>query len=116
MQNGLLYHFNALCILVSERIRLIRQAHNSNIAIHFGVGKILYNLQRYVYWPNMQDQVAKYIRGYFLCCTHNPSNRELGLYQPLPVPSCPWECISMDFMGGFPMKKKGHNYLFVVVD
>ena len=115
-QNGLIYHFNALCVPIGERIGLIREAHTLKIAGHFGVEKILYNLQRYVYWPNMQDQVAKYIRVCSLCCTNMPSNRKLVLYQPLQVPSHPWECISMDFMEGFPMNKKGHDYLFIVVD
>jgi len=41
---------------------------------------------------------------------------KLGLYQPLPVPSHPWECISMEFLVGLPMTKKGHDYLFFDVD
>jgi hypothetical protein len=40
----------------------------------------------------------------------------LGLHTPLPVPSRPWERISMDFVGGLPMSKKNHDYLYVVVD
>jgi len=55
LQNRLLYHFNALCVPVDERIGLIRESHTSNISRYFGVGKTLYNLQRYVYWPKMQD-------------------------------------------------------------
>jgi hypothetical protein len=51
-----------------------------------------------------------------LCATSKPSNRKLGLYTPLPVPSLPWESISMDFVGGLPMSRKGHDYLYVVVD
>jgi hypothetical protein len=38
------------------------------------------------------------------------------LYTPLPVPSRPWESISMDFVGGLPMSRKNHDYLYVVVD
>jgi len=64
----------------------------------------------------MQDQVAKYIRRYYLCCTNKIGNKKLGLYQPLPVPTHMWECISIDFMGGLPMNKKGHYYLFIFVD
>lgn len=35
---------------------------------------------------------------------------------PLPVSSQPWESISMNFVGGLPMSRKGHDYLYVVVD
>ena len=48
--------------------------------------------------------------------TRNPSNRKLGLYTPLPVPSRPCESVSMDFVGGLPMLRKQHDYLYVVVD
>ena len=51
-----------------------------------------------------------------MCATNKPSNRKLGLYTPLPVPSHPWESVSMDFVGGLPMSRKGHDYLYVVVD
>ena len=51
-----------------------------------------------------------------MCSTSKPSNRKLGLYTPLQIPSRPWESISMDFVGGFPMSRKGHDYLYVVVD
>jgi hypothetical protein len=97
-------------------LQLIREAHTSKVAGHFGVGKIVSNLQRYVYWPRMQEDVAQFIRGCILCCTNKPSNRKQGLYHPLPVPTRPWDNISMDFVGGFPTTRKGHDYLFVVVD
>ena len=51
-----------------------------------------------------------------MCTKSKPSNRKLGLYIPLPVPSHPWESISMDFVGGLPKSRKGHDYLYVVVD
>jgi hypothetical protein len=51
-----------------------------------------------------------------MCSTCNPTNRKLGLYSPLPVPSHPWKSVSMDFVGGLPITKGGHDYLYVVVD
>ena len=51
-----------------------------------------------------------------MCAISKPSNRKLRLYTPLPIPSRPWESVSMDFVGGLPMSRKGHDYLYVVDD
>jgi hypothetical protein len=116
LHNNLLYHLGKVCIPQGERINIIREVHSSLIAGHFGVGKTVENLQRYYYWPKMNESVSRYVRGCSLCATSKLSNRKLGLYTPLPVPSRPWESISMDFVGGLPMSRRGHDYLYVVVD
>jgi hypothetical protein len=64
----------------------------------------------------MNESVSRYVRGCLLCATSKPINQKLGLYTPLPVPSRPWESISMDFVGGLPMSRRNHDYLYVVVD
>ena len=35
LQNGILYHLNALCVPIGERIGLVRETHTSKIAGHF---------------------------------------------------------------------------------
>jgi hypothetical protein len=62
VHDNLLYHLGKLCIPQGERINIIREAHSSLIAGHFGVGKTMANLQRYCYWPKMNESVSRYVR------------------------------------------------------
>ena len=116
LHKNFLFHLGKLCIPQGERLSFMREAHSSLIAGHFGVRKIVAHLQRYCYLPPMIDSVLCFIRGCSMCATSRPSNRKLGLYMPLLVPSRPWESVSMDFFGGLPMSRKQHDYLYVVVD
>jgi len=80
MHDGLLFHLGKICIPNDKRNNLIREDHTSHILGHFGVRKMLANLLRYCYWPKMQENVSKYIRGCMLCNVSKPNNRKLGLY------------------------------------
>jgi hypothetical protein len=64
----------------------------------------------------MKEILTKYVKGCVMCSTCNPNNRKLGLYSPLPVPSHPWESLSMDFVGDLSILKVVHDYLYFVVD
>jgi hypothetical protein len=112
----LLYHLGKLGIPRDERVHVIREVLTSLISGYFGVGKMVAQLKRYCYYPHMHENVSKYVKGCVMCAISKLSNKKLGLYTPLLVPSQPWESVSMDFVGGLPMYRKGHDYLYVVVD
>ena len=56
IKDKILYHLGKLCIPQTERVNIIREAHTSLISGHFGVSKIVTQLQRFCYWPrNYKD-------------------------------------------------------------
>jgi hypothetical protein len=114
VHDKILYRLGKLCIPQGERFNIIRESYSSLIVGHFSVGKAVTNLKRYFYWPKMNESVSRYVRGCYLCATSNHRNRKLGLYTPLLVHSHPWEIISMDLVGGLPMSKNNHDYLYGV--
>jgi hypothetical protein len=74
---------------------------------HFGVKKIQNVLAAHFFWPKMRRDVERYVSR---CTTCNKAKSQLnphGLYMPFPVPSVPWEDISMDFVLGLPRTKRG---------
>jgi transposase InsO family protein len=83
---------------------------------HSGVKKTEDALGAHFFWPKMRHDVDRYVSQ---CTTCNKAKSRLnphGLYLPLPVPSLPWEDISMDFILGLPRTKRGRDSIFVVVD
>ena len=77
MHNNFLFHLGNLCIPQRERLSVMREAHSSLIARHFGVRKTMVHLQRYCYWPRMIDSVSHFTKGCSMCATSKPSNRKL---------------------------------------
>ena len=51
-----------------------------------------------------------------MCMKVKGGMRNASLYQPLPIPCRPWDCVSMDFVAGLPKTKQGHDSICVVVD
>jgi hypothetical protein len=83
---------------------------------YFGVKKTEDVLAAHFFWPKMRRDVERYESW---CTTCNKAKSRLNphdLYMPLPVPSVPWEDISMDFVLGLPRTKRRRDIIFMVVD
>ncbi len=85
------------------RPEVLQWGHESKVACHPGVRRSL-----------------AAIRQQFLACSvcaqNKVSNRpSVGLFQPLPIPSCPWSHIALDFVSGLP-PSRGYTVILKVVD
>ena len=64
----------------------------------------------------MQHDVNIFVENCRICLHAKVMRQNIGLYQPLHIPTRPWDSISMDFILGLPRTQRGYDYSFVVVD
>jgi len=98
------------------RLLLLQEVHGGGLMGHFGVKKTEDILADHFFWPKMRRDVERFIARCTTCQKAKSRLNPHGLYMPLPIPSAPWEDISMDFVLGLPRTKKGRDSVFVVVD
>ncbi|GJP41072.1 hypothetical protein CLOM_g710 [Closterium sp. NIES-68] len=99
------------------RTLLIQESHDNLTSGHFGVDKTTKMLQRNYYWPNMADDVRKYVSSCTACQIMKSSHqRAAGLLQPLDPPERPWQHVTMDYVTGLPAGPSGNDAILVVVD
>jgi hypothetical protein len=83
---------------------------------YFGAKKTEDVLAGHFFWPKMRRDVERFVACSTTCQNAKSRLNPHGLYMPLPVPSAPWEDISIDFVLGFPKTRKGRDSVFVVVN
>ena len=117
VSDGFVFRANKLCIPASSvRLLLLQEAHGGGLMGHFGVKKTEDILAAHFFWPRMRRDVERFVARCTTCQKAKSRVNPHGLYLPLPVPSAPWEDISMDFVLGLPRTRKGRDSVFVVVD
>jgi hypothetical protein len=116
-QDGLLFKGFQLCIpRCSMRDNLMKEKHSDGIAGHFGHDKTFSQLSDSYYWPCMRAEVKKFVNNYKICQYAKGKKKNIGLYQPFPIPESPWDAICMDFVLVFPRTQRGSDSIFLVVE
>ena len=100
------------------RVRLVfmREYHDCVSAGHPGRDRSYARLARFFYWPGMSSDVKKYVATCDSCQRMKGSRLNKGLLQPFPVPTRPWQDISMDFITGLPESGDGYDAILTIVD
>lgn len=98
------------------RENIIREKHSWGLAGHFGIDKTLEQREHFYYWPIMRRDVQRYVNKCKVCQLAKGHSQNTRLYTPLPVPSRPWDSVSIDFVLGLPRTQWGYDSMMVVVD
>ena len=117
IHDGFLFFGRKLCIpQTSLREFLVWELHAGGLAGHFGNEKTIEAVEYRFHWPSLKRDVAKFVGRCHVCQLAKQKKQNTGLYTPLPVPSCPWQDISMDFVLGLPKTARKHDSILVAVD
>jgi len=118
LSDGLLYFRGKIYVPdTSDLLRhIVALSHDSRLAGHSGRWKMLELVSRNYWWPQMSRYVGRYVSTCDMCLQiksfRHPPTSEL---YPLPIPSAPWDTISVDFIVELP-QSAGHDSIMVVVD
>ena len=116
-QNKLFFQGRLVIPLEPPELRasLIRHIHEQPCVAHAGIGKMKLLIGRKYYWKAMGTDIQRYISN---CrCTRMKARRDKtpGFLKPLPIPSRPYQHLTMDFTE-LPLDEDGHDFALVVMD
>ena len=94
----------------------MQEKHGGGLAGHFGQDKTYAQLSSFYYFQGMRTDVKKFVEKCRIFQYAKGRSQNAGLYQRLPIPSRPWDVMSMDFVLGLPKTQRGHDYVLVIAD
>ena len=95
---------------------LLSEFHQSLTGGHMGFRKTLNRVTKNFMWETSTRDTRDFVSNCLECqlVKYEPA-KPRGLLYPLPVPSQPWEDLSMDFIVGLPAYR-GNTCMLVIVD
>ena len=96
--------------------KVIHHYHSSPLGGHVGHDRVTHRIASKFYCLGLHGKVRKFIAGCVSCQKYNYDNQKpRGLMKGHDYLG-PWEEVSVDLMGPYPLTKNRHAYLLVVID
>ena len=105
-----------LCVPSSLRRHIIEEIHETMTgAAHGGFERTYGRIANGYFWPRMTRDIRAFVSTCSICqkikhARHLP----YGLLQPIPIPTQPFEVITMDFIGELP-RSQHYDSIFVLI-
>jgi Integrase zinc binding domain len=88
--------------------------NNITEAAHGGYAKSYNRITSVYYWPRMSRDIKKYVGNCDICQKTKPRRHApVGMLQPIPIPSQPFEVVTMDFIPELP-ECEGYDNVLVI--
>lgn len=117
ISNQLTSEFDWKEVVPSEfRENIIAENHSEPTSGHLGIFKTYRRLSLNYYWPNMHQDVVKFVGSCSVCLSYKAQNHTtLGEMGRPKQCSRPFQMISIDFVGPLPTSRKQNSYILVVM-
>jgi transposase InsO family protein len=122
IRDGLIYFEDwngnrRLCVPDAFRVTVMSEVHNTlTESAHGGHAKTYNRIASTYYWPKMSRDIKRYVSTCDICQKSKPRRHApAGLLQPIPIPTLPFEVVSMDFIPELPLSD-GFDNILVIVD
>ncbi|KAM9993581.1 hypothetical protein ACTFIZ_011547 [Dictyostelium cf. discoideum] len=104
-----------LLLVDKETINLVlEEAHSTIYSGHSSTNKMVNKLKTHYYFPKFINVITRFTESCQECQKNRIDRAKSGLLKPLPIPSRPWNDISMDFLN-LPKSNAGKDSVMVVV-
>src|ERR1044072_4567087 len=97
----------AKVIKEGETTPLIFLYHNDPLAGHLGTTKVVQKIRLQYFWPQMYEEIRRYIQSCHQCQVHAKTRKQNELF-PIPI-SAPWETGVTVFDGLLPKTTQGNK-------
>uniref|UniRef100_A0A146LZ17 RNA-directed DNA polymerase n=1 Tax=Lygus hesperus TaxID=30085 RepID=A0A146LZ17_LYGHE len=105
IHEGTLFRRDRIFIPASLRSQVLSELHES----HLGIQKMKQLARRYVYWPGIDSQIERLVKGCEQCALTRADPPKLPVH-PWDQPSENWERLHIDYAGPF----QGYHFLVCV--
>lgn len=95
------------------RTELVALAHEQG---HLGTDKTMVKLQGAGWWPEMREDVERYVSNCLTCAANNPDAKTAKVLLGHQRISGPWSKLQIEFIGPLPQTAQGNRYCLVISD
>ena len=98
------------------RRRVLELVHSHRLAGHPGIAKTVRHVSRNFFWPGCRTLVQKFISECPTCQVHKGNPNRPAPLDVYPSQLLPFQMVSMDIVGPFPVTDEGFKYILVFSD